>query len=48
LISLFVFGPNYSFSACRFSYRLVAVVTCVSVFRMMLVKPSFVSGKHYT
>jgi len=44
LISLFVFGPNYSFSARRFSYRLVAVVTCVLVFsELMLVKPSFVS-----
>jgi len=48
LISLFVFGSNYSSSACRFSYRLVAVITCISVHsELMLVKSSFVSVWHY-
>jgi len=31
LISLFVFGSNYSSSACRFSYRLMAVIIYITV-----------------
>jgi len=48
LISLIVFGSNYSSSPCRFSYRLVAVITYISVHsELMLVKSSFVSVWHY-
>jgi len=49
LISLFVFGPNYSLSACRFLHRLVAVTAHPLVLsELMLVKSSFVSVEHYT
>jgi len=49
LVSLFVIGPNYSFGPCRFSHRLVAVITYVLVLsELMLVKSNFASVEHYT